>query len=160
MLTRIEGLQSLPWNPIKMSTSGVRQRGGPTPKKQSTPVPSIRTEEVRDNLQRTVTSQWDYKAALAIITALAFITRFWGIGHPNEVVFDEVHFGKVRSLFYRLPLDCSCSPLIGGCPSWMEYMLTMVSIVRLVLLAADLFLRCPSTVRKAPLRAHGVVCWV
>ena len=41
-------------------------------------------------------SEWDYKLALAIITLLAFITRFWGISHPNEVVFDEVHFGKVR----------------------------------------------------------------
>ncbi|KAK7987849.1 ATP-dependent RNA helicase HAS1 [Apiospora arundinis] len=41
-------------------------------------------------------SAWDYKIALAVITALAFISRFWGISHPNEVVFDEVHFGKVR----------------------------------------------------------------
>jgi Dolichyl-phosphate-mannose-protein mannosyltransferase len=46
-------------------------------------------------------SQWDYRIALAIITGLAFLTRFWGIGHPDEVVFDEVHFGKV-SLY--LPL--------------------------------------------------------
>ena len=41
-------------------------------------------------------SQWDYKLAISIITLLAFATRFWGISHPNEVVFDEVHFGKVR----------------------------------------------------------------
>jgi len=41
-----------------------------------------------------------YKVALFILTALAFVTRFWNIGHPNEVVFDEVHFGKVR-LVYR-----------------------------------------------------------
>lgn len=41
-------------------------------------------------------SEWDYKLALAVITILAFVTRFWGISHPNEVVFDEVHFGKVR----------------------------------------------------------------
>jgi dolichyl-phosphate-mannose-protein mannosyltransferase len=40
--------------------------------------------------------EWDYRIALAIITVLAFVTRFWGIGHPNEVVFDEVHFGKVN----------------------------------------------------------------
>lgn len=38
----------------------------------------------------------DHKIALSIITILAFVTRFWGISHPNEVVFDEVHFGKVR----------------------------------------------------------------
>jgi dolichyl-phosphate-mannose-protein mannosyltransferase len=40
-------------------------------------------------------AEWDYRAAIAVITVLAFITRFWGISHPNEVVFDEVHFGKV-----------------------------------------------------------------
>lgn len=44
-------------------------------------------------------SEWDYKVALGIITVLAFVTRFWGISHPNEVVFDEVHFGKVSIAF-------------------------------------------------------------
>ena len=43
-----------------------------------------------------VTSQWEYKAALVVVTILAFITRFYGISHPNQVVFDEVHFGKVN----------------------------------------------------------------
>jgi hypothetical protein len=41
-------------------------------------------------------SERDHQAALTLITGLAFLTRFWGISHPNEVVFDEVHFGKVR----------------------------------------------------------------
>jgi dolichyl-phosphate-mannose-protein mannosyltransferase len=41
--------------------------------------------------------EWDYRLALTLITIVAFITRFWGISHPNEVVFDEVHFGKVKS---------------------------------------------------------------
>lgn len=39
--------------------------------------------------------EWDYRIALGLITVAAFLTRFWGISHPNEVVFDEVHFGKV-----------------------------------------------------------------
>jgi len=48
------------------------------------------------NLQAKLAGvEWDYRIALSIITLLAFITRFWGISHPNEVVFDEVHFGKV-----------------------------------------------------------------
>lgn len=42
--------------------------------------------------------EWDYRIAISIITVLAFITRFWGISHPNEVVFDEVHFGKVGQI--------------------------------------------------------------
>lgn len=37
-----------------------------------------------------------HKLALSFVTVAAFFTRFWGISHPNEVVFDEVHFGKVR----------------------------------------------------------------
>ena len=52
-------------------------------------------KDTSNKLQEAVTSDWDYKVALVLITTLAFITRFWGIGHPNEVVFDEVHFGKV-----------------------------------------------------------------
>ena len=41
--------------------------------------------------------EWDHTIALTVMTILGFITRFWGISHPNEVVFDEVHFGKVQS---------------------------------------------------------------
>lgn len=47
------------------------------------------------NNKDAVSSQWDYKLALTLITLLSILTRFWGISHPNEVVFDEVHFGKV-----------------------------------------------------------------
>ncbi len=48
-----------------------------------------------DSTKQAVTKDWDYKLALTIITALSFATRFFGINHPDEVVFDEVHFGKV-----------------------------------------------------------------
>jgi hypothetical protein len=40
--------------------------------------------------------------ALGIITALAFFTRFYKLDHPNEVVFDEVHFGKFASYVFFL----------------------------------------------------------
>jgi dolichyl-phosphate-mannose-protein mannosyltransferase len=42
-----------------------------------------------------VQSETEYKIGLVIVTVLSFVTRFWGISHPSEVVFDEVHFGKV-----------------------------------------------------------------
>lgn len=48
-------------------------------------------------------SELDYKIVFAVITVLAFVTRFWGIGHPDQVVFDEVHFGKVRRLLHPAP---------------------------------------------------------
>jgi hypothetical protein len=51
---------------------------------------------VKANLEiKSAGVEWDYRIAISVITLLAFITRFWGISHPNEVVFDEVHFGKV-----------------------------------------------------------------
>lgn len=48
-------------------------------------------------------AEWDFRIALTVITVLAFLTRFWGISHPNEVVFDEVHFGKVRKTICQSP---------------------------------------------------------
>ena len=79
----------------------VRQRGGQGSKKAGSVPQPTRDDQLNDivkpeKLKSAVGSEWDYKLALAVITTLAFITRFWGIGHPNEVVFDEVHFGKVR----------------------------------------------------------------
>lgn len=57
----------------------------------------------------SLTSEWDYKLAITVITALAFVTRFWGIGHPNEVVFDEVHFGKVWGVLNNPPGVSCCT---------------------------------------------------
>ena len=83
--------------------STVRQRGGQSSKKAGSVPPPTRDDQLNDlvkpeKMKSVIGSEWDYKLGLAVITTLAFITRFWGIGHPNEVVFDEVHFGKVSSL--------------------------------------------------------------
>lgn len=84
-----------------MSTpnSSLRQRGGQKEKLKANGKTSDNTDDVLKTVvaksKEAVSAQWDYKLALAGITALSFLTRFWGIGHPNEVVFDEVHFGKV-----------------------------------------------------------------
>ena len=92
-----------------MASNAVRQRGA---KRGATDVDTADTPYISDDTitefkgaaKKTVQREWDYKLALAVITVLAFITRFWGISHPNQVVFDEVHFGKVRSSQIRLPL--------------------------------------------------------
>jgi dolichyl-phosphate-mannose-protein mannosyltransferase len=82
----------------------VRQRGGAKDKKpSSTPqsdglmngTASEKVESLKQGAKEAATNDWDYKLALGVITVLAFITRFWGISHPDQVVFDEVHFGKV-----------------------------------------------------------------
>lgn len=62
--------------------------------------PDTIIEKIRTQVQPKAKSDWDYKVALVVITILAFITRFYGIRHPNQVVFDEVHFGKVRYAYY------------------------------------------------------------
>ena len=84
-----------------MSSPQVRQRAGHKDKKAAQSPSQSQDSNLNGIIKDTqlpavVSSEWDYKLALAAITSLAFVTRFWGIGHPNEVVFDEVHFGKVR----------------------------------------------------------------
>jgi Dolichyl-phosphate-mannose-protein mannosyltransferase len=78
--------------------ASVRQRG---PKKPADPLPVEQLPSVAAHTAVKVAppkqSEWDFKLALLVITVAAFATRFWGISHPNQVVFDEVHFGKVRS---------------------------------------------------------------
>ncbi|RFU33551.1 hypothetical protein B7463_g2812, partial [Scytalidium lignicola] len=69
---------------------------------------------VKANLQTTGKgAEWDYRIALAIITILAFATRFWGISHPNEVVFDEVHFGKFASYYLERTYFFDVHPPFG-----------------------------------------------
>ena len=85
-------------------SSSLKQRGPAKDKKRgSTPQPdglmngsaNETVENLKKGAKEAVTNEWDYKLALGIITVLAFLTRFYGISHPNQVVFDEVHFGKV-----------------------------------------------------------------
>lgn len=49
--------------------------------------------------QRGNTLAW--RAAFGIIVFLAFVTRFYRIDFPAEVVFDEVHFGKFASYYLQ-----------------------------------------------------------
>lgn len=91
--------------------NSVRQRPSAKDKKRATtPQPdgltngsaSENIESLKQGAKEAVKNDWEYKLALGVITALAFLTRFWGISHPNQVVFDEVHFGKVRHQIRRL----------------------------------------------------------
>lgn len=86
-----------------MSTASpaLKQRG---PKKRgTTPIPEILQngdndaflDQTQKQVLESAKSDWDFKIAFAVVTILAIITRFYGISHPDQVVFDEVHFGKV-----------------------------------------------------------------
>ncbi|RSM12979.1 hypothetical protein CDV31_006080 [Fusarium ambrosium] len=63
--------------------------------------------------QRAGKGEGEYQIGLAIITILAFVTRFWGISHPNEVVFDEVHFGKFASYYLERTYFFDVHPPFG-----------------------------------------------
>jgi dolichyl-phosphate-mannose-protein mannosyltransferase len=80
----------------------VRQRPGKDKKRPISPNPEALSEKVANAVEKVKPykpvqqgKEWDYKLAISVVTVLAFITRFWGIRHPDQVVFDEVHFGKV-----------------------------------------------------------------
>jgi hypothetical protein len=79
------------------------------------------------------------RIALAIVTALAFFTRFYKLHHPDEVVFDEVHFGKFASYVLYPP--------------------TRSGLTRVVFATALLF-RCASSDGEDFVRIARVVDWL
>jgi dolichyl-phosphate-mannose-protein mannosyltransferase len=106
------------------SPSGVRQRAPKDKKRPTTPNPETTAAATSEKVSSIITRtrrdfqpqhgrEWDYKLAITIFTVLAFITRFWGIGHPNEVVFDEVHFGKVRFPMEQDAIAMFCCPRLS-----------------------------------------------
>lgn len=81
----------------------------------STPVSDAELDKLVQEQSKTqkASSEWDYKIAFSIITIFAFISRFWGISHPNEVVFDEVHFGKFASYYLERTYFFDVHPPFG-----------------------------------------------
>lgn len=76
----------------------LRQRNPPSKKAEAAVfAPEAELDKLAKAGAQRADAQYDadYKIGFFFITVLAFVTRFWGISHPNEVVFDEVHFGKV-----------------------------------------------------------------
>ncbi|KAI1083209.1 glycosyltransferase family 39 protein [Whalleya microplaca] len=95
----------------------LRQRNVPSSKKKNGGSAGVDSEVdsiAKPNKQVTKSSfELDYKIAFTVITALAFISRFWGISHPNEVVFDEVHFGKFASYYLERTYFFDVHPPFG-----------------------------------------------
>lgn len=82
------------------SQGSLRQRNVPGGKSPSPAPPALSSDGGLDSVREKASSKGPgsetaHWIVFSVITALAFITRFWGISHPNQVVFDEVHFGKV-----------------------------------------------------------------
>ncbi|KAI9740555.1 MAG: hypothetical protein M1834_005136 [Cirrosporium novae-zelandiae] len=99
------------------SPSMLRYRGGQSSKKAAGPQDVFDQDPIKIG-PRTKKGKWriqdlDYKIALTIITVLAFLTRFWGITHPDQVVFDEVHFGKFASYYLQRTYFFDVHPPFG-----------------------------------------------
>ncbi|KAL7935352.1 glycosyltransferase [Trichoderma chlorosporum] len=91
--------------PQPPGSGSVRQRNvaSKQPVSESTFAPEVELDKLskaaassRQNIQRGEIEHW---ISLTLVTILGFVTRFWGISHPDEVVFDEVHFGKFASYY-------------------------------------------------------------
>lgn len=48
-------------------------------------------------------------AIMFVLTAFAVAVRFYKIWHPDQVVFDEVHFGKFAAYYLRREVSSSNS---------------------------------------------------
>jgi len=93
----------------------LRQRGEVSKKKSATDLKatSNQTAITTKKVSAGPASEWDYKIGFTIITILAFISRFWGISHPDQVVFDEVHFGKFASYYLEKTYFFDVHPPFG-----------------------------------------------
>ncbi|KAG0130994.1 Dolichyl-phosphate-mannose-protein mannosyltransferase-domain-containing protein [Tuber indicum] len=58
-------------------------------------------------------AQGPFRIWLFLLTAAGIITRFYKISHPNEVVFDEVHFGKFASYYLQRTYFFDVHPPFG-----------------------------------------------
>ncbi|PGH09609.1 hypothetical protein AJ79_05665 [Helicocarpus griseus UAMH5409] len=91
----------------------LRQRGGK--KNAVAKEPQANSPAPKPNTKKAAkpSAEWDYRAALVILTVLAFATRFWNISYPDEVVFDEVHFGKFASHYLQRTYFFDVHPPFG-----------------------------------------------
>ncbi|KAK8218162.1 protein O-mannosyl-transferase 1 [Phyllosticta capitalensis] len=107
---------------MSSSPAPVRYRGKDKTKRSATPSLENSSADTSDSDKYKAKSpvsanglgrEWDYKLAITVITVLAFITRFWNISHPDQVVFDEVHFGKFASYYLQRTYFFDVHPPFG-----------------------------------------------
>ncbi|EPQ56332.1 glycosyltransferase family 39 protein [Gloeophyllum trabeum ATCC 11539] len=76
----------------------------------------------QSSLERKLNSDKASAAIVGVLTALAFITRFYKINNPDQVVFDEVHFGKFAAHYiqreYYFDVHPPFAKLLFGLAGW------------------------------------------
>ncbi|PPQ91880.1 hypothetical protein CVT25_000755 [Psilocybe cyanescens] len=76
----------------------------------------------RNQLELLLETHQGSAIVVAVLTALAFALRFYKINHPDQVVFDEVHFGKFASHYimrqYYFDVHPPFAKLLFGLAGW------------------------------------------
>ncbi|GJE91205.1 glycosyltransferase family 39 protein [Phanerochaete sordida] len=114
---------------------GIRQRGRGGPAGRS-PGPLSPNSEPDDehaaayrtreregfSIEKLLETQEASVALVATLTLLAFALRFYKINHPDQVVFDEVHFGKFAAHYisreYYFDVHPPLTKLLFGLAGW------------------------------------------
>lgn len=60
-------------------------------------------------MKKYLKSNWPF----IVLAIIVFATRFWNLGIPSEVVFDEVHFGKFISAYFSHKYYFDIHPPLG-----------------------------------------------
>jgi dolichyl-phosphate-mannose-protein mannosyltransferase len=55
----------------------------------------------RSDIEKCLDTTLASRIVVGVLTTLAFVLRLYKINHPDQVVFDEVHFGKFASYYIR-----------------------------------------------------------
>ncbi|KAI8905429.1 Dolichyl-phosphate-mannose-protein mannosyltransferase-domain-containing protein [Gorgonomyces haynaldii] len=88
-------------------------------KKEATPEKPREKEDIavpkkeEKEIPKKKESQLGFRIAFVIVTLLSIVTRVWMLHHPDEVVFDEVHFGKFASYYLRGEYYFDVHPPLG-----------------------------------------------
>src|SRR5262245_23454771 len=84
-IARLEGASQSKFNVADFARTLFPERPvDPTPEQQPAPLPWTRFDTV----------------AVLSLLAIGALTRFWHLGHPNEIVFDEIHFVANQARHY------------------------------------------------------------